>query len=181
MTGGPTPKAHWMCNTVWHHLLSVIKVLHHWPYLWVFHLNFLRLPVNDAERDALWLRGEDPADGRAAVAHGNRDGAVAAGLDEELPGTVPELSDVVQAERDGHAESGTPPASQGRHRSHRSEVKTGTLTSRLPISAGWSRNPERLARAPRGYLGSRLLCRCKVRRQLLLNREVSSLKVINLH
>lgn len=59
-------------------------------------------PVNDAEGDALRLRGKRPADGRPAVAHGNRYHTVAAGLDEDFPGTFAELGNIFDAERDVH-------------------------------------------------------------------------------
>lgn len=61
------------------------------------------LPVHHAEGDALGLGGEGPGDGGARPAHADGDGAVAAGLDEELPGAVAERRDVVHREADGDA------------------------------------------------------------------------------
>lgn len=48
------------------------------------------LPVDHAEGDALGLGGERPADGGTRGAHADGDGAVTAGLDEQLPGAVAE-------------------------------------------------------------------------------------------
>lgn len=58
------------------------------------HLGLLQwrlstLPVDHAEGDALGFRGERPCDGGAGAAHGELDGAVTAGLDEELSGALP--------------------------------------------------------------------------------------------
>lgn len=60
----------------------------------VSHLGLLQrslcaLPVDHAEGDALRLRGERPGDRGTRSAHGDGDGAVTAGLDEELSGAVP--------------------------------------------------------------------------------------------
>lgn len=60
----------------------------------MFHLGLLQrslctLPVDHAEGDALRFRGKRPGDGRTWTAHGDGDGAVTAGLDEELSGAVP--------------------------------------------------------------------------------------------
>lgn len=46
------------------------------------------LPVDHAEGDALGLRRERPGDGGPRCVHGDRDGAVTAGLDEKLPTAV---------------------------------------------------------------------------------------------
>lgn len=58
------------------------------------HLGLLQwslgaLPVDHAEGDAFGFGGERPADRRPGPAHGDGDGAVAAGLYEELSGAVP--------------------------------------------------------------------------------------------
>lgn len=60
----------------------------------VSHLGLLQwslctFPVDHTEGDALRFRGERPADSRTRTAHGDGDGAVTAGLDEELSGAVP--------------------------------------------------------------------------------------------
>lgn len=47
------------------------------------------LPVDHTEGDALRFRSERPADSWTRTAHDDGDGAVAAGLDEELSRAVP--------------------------------------------------------------------------------------------
>lgn len=58
------------------------------------------LSVDHTEGDALGLGGEHPGDGGTRVAHGDGDGAVTAGLDEELSGVVPEPCDVIHRKGD---------------------------------------------------------------------------------
>lgn len=71
----------------------------------VSHLSLLQwslctLPVDHTEGDALRFRGKCPGDGRARSAHGDRDGAVTAGLDEKLSGAVPKPRDVIHRKVD---------------------------------------------------------------------------------
>jgi len=79
------------------------KHTHTHGYLCLLYRRVRALSVHHAEGDALGLRGEDPADGGPAVAHGDAYQAVAARLDEELSGAVPEAGDVLDAEGDGQA------------------------------------------------------------------------------
>lgn len=65
------------------------------PYLSLLQRGLCTLPVDDTEGDALWLRSERPADGGTGTAHGDGDGAVTAGLDEELSGSVTKWGDVI--------------------------------------------------------------------------------------
>lgn len=59
-------------------------------HLCLLQWSLCALPVDHAEGDALWFRSESPADGGTRTVHGDGDGAVTAGLDEELLGSVPE-------------------------------------------------------------------------------------------
>ena len=72
-------------------------------HLGLLHGRVGALPVHHAEGDALGVRGEHPADAGPSVPHGDADQTVAAALDEELSGAVPEVGDVVDAEGHGHA------------------------------------------------------------------------------
>lgn len=58
------------------------------------------LPVDHAEGDALGLRRERPGDGGPGCVHHDGDGAVAAGLDEQLPAAVLQARDVIHREVD---------------------------------------------------------------------------------
>ena len=60
----------------------------------VSHLGLLQrrlcaLPVDHTEGDALGFRGEGPGNSGSRTAHGDGDGTVTAGLDEELSGAFP--------------------------------------------------------------------------------------------
>ena len=68
----------------------------------LLHRSLRALPVDHTEGDALGFGGERPGDRGTRTAHGDGDGAVTAGLDEEFPGTVAKLRNVVDAERDSH-------------------------------------------------------------------------------
>lgn len=70
-------------------------------HLRLLHGGVGTLSVHHAEGDALGLRGEDPGDAGPGVSHGDAYQAVAARLDEELSGAVPETGDVFDAEGDG--------------------------------------------------------------------------------
>lgn len=76
------------------------------------HLGLLQwslcaLPVDHTEGDALRFGGERPGDGRTRLAHDDGDGAVTAGLDEELSGAVSKSGDVI------HREASREPTAQG--------------------------------------------------------------------
>lgn len=58
------------------------------------------LPVDHAEGDALGLRRERPGDGGPGRVHHDGDGAVTAGLDEQLPAAVLQARDVIHREVD---------------------------------------------------------------------------------
>lgn len=60
-------------------------------------------PVDHTEGDALGFGGEGPWDGGTGGAHADGDDAVAAGLDEELPGAFSKAGDVVQGEGSGES------------------------------------------------------------------------------
>lgn len=70
------------------------------PHLGLFQWCLCTFPVEHTEGDALGFRGESPADSGTRTAHGNGDGAVTTGLDEELPGAVPKPWDVIDREVD---------------------------------------------------------------------------------
>lgn len=71
-------------------------------YLWLFHLSISGLPVNHTKGDALGLWGEHPADRWPTVSHRNCYHTVTAGLDEEFPGPIAKLRNIINAERDSH-------------------------------------------------------------------------------
>lgn len=92
----------------------------------LFQRSLCVLPVDHAEGDALWFGGEGPADGGAGGAHADGDDAVAAGLDEELPGTFSKPRDVVH--REGRGESAGQETVQRRTSS---DMQTCSCQSRL--------------------------------------------------
>ena len=51
------------------------------------------------------VRGEGPGHSGTRAAHGDGDGAVTAGFDEELLGAVPKPGDVIDREVDGESEA----------------------------------------------------------------------------
>lgn len=67
-------------------------------HLGLFQWSLSALPVDHTEGDALWFRCEGPGHGRTTVAHGDGDGAVIAGFDEELSGAVAKRCDVIHRE-----------------------------------------------------------------------------------
>lgn len=67
-------------------------------HLGLFQWNLGALPVDHTEGDALWFRCEGPGHSRTRIAHGDGDGAVTAGFDEELSGAVAKRCDVIHRE-----------------------------------------------------------------------------------
>lgn len=58
--------------------------------------------MDHTKRDAFGLGGKHPADGRSTVTHSYSDHTVAAGFDEELPGSITELGNIFNAEWNNH-------------------------------------------------------------------------------
>lgn len=57
------------------------------------------LSVYHSEGDALWLGRENPANDGPVVAHGDGNGAIAAGLDKKLTGTFAEMKNLIYIQR----------------------------------------------------------------------------------
>lgn len=68
------------------------------PYLALVQRCVLHLPEDHAERDALGVGGEDPADGEAGLGHSDGDEAVGTGPHKQLPVALTEVGDLFHRE-----------------------------------------------------------------------------------